>query len=169
MKDGSHLYRAYRFPVTQSRMMQSGTYDAVLRSIVDDPAILLAEVKVPAGAEFYGMMLEGKLLGDEWEYRDVEFSDYNVLYAALLQDAREGNFCLNSSFYYMWDKKLIQIADWEYFKNEPMFEIMYQYEKDGSRRRENFYVNLQPGMKHTLKALVDCGVVTQEIIAGWNY
>lgn len=169
MKDGSSLYRSYLFPVTQSRMVQSGTYDAVLKSIVDDPAILLATVKVPAGAEFYGMMLEGRLSDvEEWECRDVAPADYEMVYAALLLDARESNFCMNSSFYYMWDKKLIQIADWEYFKNEPMFEIMYQYEKDGSRRNDSYYLNLQPGMKHTLKALVDCGVVTEEIIAGWN-
>ena len=29
-------------------------------------------------------------------------------------------------------------------------------------------MELQPTMVHTLKALVDCGVVTQEIIDGWN-
>lgn len=169
LKDGSSLYRSYRFPVTQSRMMQSGTYDAVLKSIVDDPVVLMAEVKVPAGAEFSGMMLEGRLSGaEEWEYRYVAPADYDVVYAALLQDAREGNFCLNSSFYYLWDKELIQMADWEFFKNEPMFEIWYQYEKDGSRRNDSYYLNLQPGMKHTLKALVDCGVVTEEIIAGWG-
>lgn len=169
MKDGSHLYRAYRFPVTQSRMGESGTYDAVLKSIMDDPVVLMAEVKVPAGAEFSGMMLEGRLSGaEEWEYRYVAPADYDVVYAALLRDAREGNFCLNSGFYYLWDKELIQMADWEFFKNEPMFEIRYRYEKDGSRRNDSYYLNLQPGMKHTLKALVDCGVVTEEIIAGWS-
>ena len=169
LKDGSRLERSYRFPVSQTRMVQSGTYDAMLKSIVEDPAFLLATVAVPERAQFDGMGLEGHLPDlDEWGYQVVEPTDYDALYAALLQDAREGNFCLDSSLYYMWDKKLGQMADWERFDRVAIFYLDYWYYEDGVRHSSNIRLELQPTMVHTLKALVECGVVTEEIIAGWD-
>jgi len=169
LKDGSRLERSYRFPVSQTRMVQSGTYDAMLGSIMTDPAFLLATVAVPERAQFDGMGLEGHLPDlDEWGYQVVEPTDYDALYAALLQDAREGNFCLDSSLYYMWDKKLGQMADWERFDRVAIFYLDYWYYEDGVRHSSNIRLELQPTMVHTLTALVECGVVTEEIIAGWD-
>lgn len=169
LKDGTRLERYYRFPVTQTRMLQSGTYDAMLKNLAEDPELLVAAVTIPDDAELYGMVLEGQLFReDEWESRSAAPADYETLYAAVLQDAKEGNFCLNSSFFYMWDKELVQMADWKRFDREPNVYFDYWYYENGTRRTRSFYLELQPGMVHTLKALVDCGVVTEEVIAGWS-
>lgn len=169
LKDGTRLERKYRIPVSQTRMAESGTYDAMLKNFAQDPELLVALVTVPERAQFSGMELSGYFPGsDEWNYTNVEPIDFAAVYAAVLRDAEEGNFCLNSNFYYMWDKELLEMTDWERFEKEPHFSLDYWYYEDGVRRTGNFYLTLQPGMIHTLQALLDCGVVTEEVIAGWN-
>ena len=86
------------------------------------------------------------------------------IHAALLQDAAEGNFHMDSSLYYMWDKALLK-EGWERFDRSVMLSMSYTV---NGKAHGGIYVELEPAMVHTLKALVDTGVVTQEIIAGWS-
>jgi len=166
MKDGSALERLYVLPVSLVRMSDPETYDAKIKAIAEDPEALIATVSIPEGAEISYANLEGQNnhTGD-WESWGITPDVSKTVYAALLRDAKEGNFFMDADFYYMWDANLGVLPDGETFNRDVMFTIGYRIE---SNRYGNIYLRLQPTMTHTLNALVDAGVITREIIDGWT-
>ena len=165
MNDGSHLERTYSLPVSQTRMEQEGTYDALIKNTVEDPAILVANVTLPEGAELtYGGLDGYNGETDSYEYWGMGLAECSKIHAALLRDAAEGNFHMDSSIYHMWEKKVLD-EGWERFDYRVMLSLSYTV---NGRAHAGIYVELEPAMVHTLKALVETGVVTQEIIDGWT-
>ena len=173
LKNGSSVDRYYSLPVSVSRISESGSYESLMKSIAEDPVALKASVMLPEGAELISGDLECyNLAAGEDEYLGIRSEDCKKIHAALLRDAEEGNFFLGNNYlFHMNDQEILRITGWERFEGQYSLYLRYRY--DESYASNDFYdsivyVTLQPGMKHTLQALVDCGVVTQEIIDGWT-
>ncbi len=169
LKDGSRVERQYQLPVTQERLQNSETYDGKIMTIIKNPEALLASVTMPESAEIASLYVEFyDVAANNWEYYNVDSEDCGRIYEALLADAREGNFDLECKL--SWDMAAdapdsVVAQEYDY---PPNLNIEYRVRTDVATLNGSIYRSIQPTMKHTIKALLDCGVITGETIAGWN-
>ena len=164
------MERYYYLPLTGSRTEDPDTYDSRFYAIVTSPEVLLASITIPEGAEIMSFYLEGYNAElDCYEGMDLDRSAWETVYSALRRDAGEGNFVAQDALYFYGDLK--EIAQ----KEEGFFHEAYLYvdyrtfvaEWDGYDYG-HIAVQLQPTMKHTLKALVAAGALDQKTIDYWR-
>ena len=166
LKNGTQLVRIYSLPVSMKRMSAPQTYDGKIMAILEDPVALAASVTIPEDAELVYGDLEGyNSETGEYEYWGIAPKDCGAVYAALLRDAEEGNFHMDSNIYYMFEKEQNVGPDWERYDRSVMLTLSYRVDEI---RHSGVYMQLEPGMVHTIQALLDAEVITQEIINGWN-
>ena len=173
LKDGSKVEREYILPVTYERTQDISTFDGKLLAITRNPDALLASVSAPEGADIVNLYVEYyDTVEDCWQFMNGDSNSWNTIYEALLLDAREGNFTLGS--YFEWDQKndsfsydgSTTAAVYEY---SPTIGIEFRLKNSiGDTYFTIISHSLQPTMKHTMKALVDCDLLTQEVIDSWS-
>ena len=164
LKNGSTVERYYYLPMTKARAKDPTTYDSKFLSLVTSPDVLIASVTLPDNTEFcYGYLEFYNPVTDTWENLSIEHVAWDIVYEALLRDAREGNFYSSKSL--LWEEQLKYPAETTQSQLEATLWLEYRYGKE--HRYGNLYVPLQPTMKHTLKALVSAGVLDQAILDGW--
>ena len=79
-----------------------------------------------------------------------------AIYQALLQDAREGNVYANGLLY----------QDSETYSASLIIHALVN--NDDVSSSQSVYVDLTPQMTHTLQALKDAGLLTEEALATWD-
>ena len=166
LKNGTQLERYYYLPLSQERMAQKDTYDGILNEIVNSPDVLIASVTMPEDAKFlYGYV---ESYGDKTEEETVFRFDnqtWEILYRALEQDAREGNFTPENGLMIGNEEQREEFAD------TVILMVEYQPLNEPSEgyyvRYRTLHVYLQPSMEHTLDALISTGVLSEEIVSGW--
>ena len=91
-----------------------------------------------------------------------------AIYQALLQDAREGNlseynglvYDEHESYTYPGDLRIQAVTRREMAVDDET--------SVGSSGGEHRYVELSPKMTHTIAALQEAGLLTNEVLAAWN-
>ena len=106
-----------------------------------------------------------------WENLGIDHDDWNVVYEALMRDAREGNFYSYKALSYLWEDK-VKYGETTAVTYNAELVIEYRYTNGDNSYAQgygNIFVQLQPTMKHTLKALIAVGVLDQTIIDSWSF
>ena len=171
MKNGSEVERYYYLPMAEERLQDTTTYDGKFVAVAHHPDVLLARVLLPEGSEMVYGYLEYYNPAEDNDYAyqmvDIEKADWDVVYEALQQDAREGNFVLDSNF---WEEMLK--AETTQFVHSAHLYVQYRTVDGIAINQYGSYghisLNLQPTMTHTLRALVAIGAVSQQIIDSWS-
>ena len=171
LKNGSIVERYYYLPMTEDRSQDETTYDSKFLSLATSPDVLIASVTLPENTELSYVYLEFQNPEtDSWEHMGIAPDDWDIVYEALLRDAREGNFYSSKAASYLWEEQLkYGETPLEEFNAELVLEYRYA-ENDNSYERGygNIFVQLQPTMTHTLKALVSVGVLDYPMIDSWS-
>lgn len=160
LKNGGSLYRSYAMIVTKDRMEEPGTLDWQFNALINSELARLSRVRVPEG---------GKLLRVEPYYRgesvDVNDAASEQIYDALLQDAIEGN--LPDARFGWWNNDPEPTFDVEL---EVVYTKQRENQTDGMGREyiDTKYVSLSDSMTHTVQALIDAGVYSEEQFAVWR-
>ena len=169
LKNGSTVERYYYLPMTVARAKDETTYDSKFLALITNPDVLIASVTIPENAELcYAQVEYYNPETDIWENSSMDHGAWNIVYEALLRDAREGNFYSSKSL--IWEEMLKYPAETTLAQFEATLFIEYRHaNNDNSFERGYGYISmqLQPTMKHTLKALVSVGTVDQATIDGW--
>ncbi len=171
MKNGSEVERYYYLPMAEERLQDTTTYDGKFVAVAHHPDVLLARVLLPEGSEMvYGYLEYYQPTADNdrmYQMADFDPTDLTVLYEALQQDAREGNFVLDSNF---WEEMLK--AETTQFVHSAHLYVQYRTVDGIAINQYGSYgyisLNLQPTMTHTLRALVAIGAVSQQTIDSWS-
>lgn len=171
MKNGSKVERYYYLPLTKTRLKDTTTYDGKFIAVAHHPDVLLAGVLLPEGSEMVYSYVEYYHPDENKNYVyqtvDIDKADWDVVYEALQQDARDGNFVLDSHF---WEEMYKTGA--AQFERSVYLYVQYRTEDGNSINQYGRYghinLELQPTMKHTLRALVAIGAVSQQTIDSWS-
>lgn len=171
LKNGSTVERDYYLPFTEARSKDETTYDSKFMSVATSPDVLIASVTIPESAEIcYAWVEFHNPETDVWEHLEISRDDWDIVYEGLMRDAREGNFYSSKVFSDFWEEQLKYNATAIPVEYNAELVLEYRYAgNDNSYERGygNIFVQLQPTMKHTLRALVSVGVVDQTIIDSW--
>lgn len=158
LKNGSTVERYYYLPLRDARMQEPGTYENLLYALTKDPKLLEASVSVPENAEFlYGRLEYCAEQDGSWNSAEIDSKAFAVIYDALLRDAAEGNFVMDHTGWidaekYGKQNYLDATLFYEYYIGNEIIDYDYHPR----------YIDLQPTMVHTLKALVSSGILTQQ-------
>lgn len=167
-KDGSRLERHYRIPLTLERMEDRTTYDGKMAEIAGNTQAVLASISIPSGATLDMIRVYGRSnVSGEWEGFSPHPDYVEMIYAAMQRDAAEGNFLLDNDLYGMWGQDAVSTVLPETFKYEPHMDLEYRIEEESYGRYYSKNIQLQPGMTHTLNALLSTGVITQADVDCW--
>ncbi len=149
--DGDTLYREYRLPLTRERMEQMpDSYDYQLDRLLNGPEAI--ETRLTAGKGDPSTLWVYLYAGDVHTDESLTGSELDAIWAALLQDAREGNFVQEDFF---GDTVAKDIGHLEFeFRRPNRVENGFYYDYDT--------FTITTDMTHTLKALLDNGVITYE-------
>ena len=159
------LYRSYRLPVTEKGLETSGTYEYMLQQFLTDPDVRLSQVEFSSGSEIVDITLSDYLTGEE---HVCESAYYESIYQAYLQDAQEGNlseynglvYDEHESYTYPGDLRIQAVT-----RREMAVDDETSVGSSGGGHR---YVELSPKMTHTIAALQEAGLLTNEVLAAWN-
>ena len=159
------LYRDYSLPVTEEALETPGTYTYLLQQFLTDPEVRLSQVKLSSDSEIVDITLSDYLTGEEYVCEPVYFES---IYEAYLQDAQEGNlseynglvYDEHESYTYPGDLRIQAVTRREMAVDDET--------SVGSSGGEHRYVELSPKMTHTIAALQEAGLLTNEVLAAWN-
>ena len=162
------LYRRYDLPVDEARLTSPGTYEYLLESFLTDPEVRLSQVTLPQGSEIVDMELTDYISGESMVC-DPEY--FETIYQAYLQDAREGNLP-------GFEGLLPEDDGYSYYPGDLTIRAVSRQEDSAVDRGEgtlsadssgsNRYVELTPRMTHTIEALREAELLTQETLDAWN-
>ena len=158
------LYRNYRLPVTEEELNTPGTYTYLLQQFLTDPEVLLSQVEFSPDSEIVDVVLNDYATGESYI---CEPAHYTSVYEAYLQDAREGNLSpynglLEESDRYTYPGGLEIRA---VTRREMAVDSQTGVGSSGGSGR---YIDLAPQMTHTIAALREAGLLTDETLAVWN-
>ena len=151
LEDGSTMRRYYSgIPFTEARMKDPNTYDGKVYQLTHREEIMTQQVRVPDGS-----LMRINVYAEGW---DLEGSgDYQRLYDALLQDAKEGHV------------SSIDFPYWEYEDRSETkryvncwVEILYNVVRDGVSDTGTKGVDVFSDMTHTIDVLIADGYLTRE-------
>lgn len=159
------LYRSYRLPVTEKGLETSGTYEYMLQQFLTDPDVRLSQVEFSSDSEIVDITLSDYLTGEEYVCEPVNFES---IYEAYLQDAREGNLSEYNGLVYDEHESYTYPGDLR-IQAVTRREMAVDSETGvGTSGGEYRYVELSPRMTHTIEALQKAGLLTNEMLAAWN-
>lgn len=164
LKNGSTVERYYYLPLSRERVQDGDTYDAKLFALSTDPRMLIASVSMPDDGRFSYAQLEYYVNEDGgiWNSNAIEQEQFEIIYAALLRDAAEGNFTMENTGWADAEK----YGEDEYLRATLWYEYRLN-ETNGVRDYYNIYLDLQPTMVHTLRALAATNMVPRTVVEGW--
>lgn len=163
LKNGSTVNRYYTLPLSRNRLQDAETYEAKLFALSTDPRMLIASVSVPDDGRFMYAQLDYYVEQDDSYWNNggtIEQAQFEVIYAALLRDAAEGNFVMDNTGW----------ADAEKYGKDGYLDatLWYEYRMgDDMHDYYSIYINLQPTMVHTLRALAATNAVPRSVVEEW--
>jgi len=158
LDDGRELRRYYNLRLDRTEWESGQKLEGALRRLMGHEDMLMQRVVPPEQGSFDGLYVycyrSGKHSSDEDHSVDEE-----VLYEALLRDAREGNIINYDPF------------DPFYYETLPV-SIDLEFRVKGSRPYDGVYyrgsnIELRASMIHTMQALVDMEFITVEELTEW--
>ena len=149
----SILYRSYRLPLSAERLETPGTYEYLLQQLLTDPEVRAAQVALPQGSIVVEASMDDYANG---RHNSCDGDNAEAIYQALLQDAQEGNVYANGLLY----------QDGETYSASLIIHALVN--NDDVSSSQSVYVDLTPRMTHTLQALKDAGLLTEEMLATWD-
>lgn len=170
LKSGSQVERYYYLPLTEARMNSPDTYDGKFRALVKSPSVLAASVTIPENAVILSAYVEGHNTElDAWDSFEIDTAAWEIVYSALLRDAAEGNFTMDTGWLDDWEK---QGEEGELFFYDVSLYVDYRLPVGQTGNSfynyGHLYLTLQPTMRHTLDALVSTGTLDYATIEGWK-
>ncbi len=163
LKNGSTVTREYLLPLSSTRLQDGETYEAKLYALSRDPRMLTASVSIPEDARFMYAQLEYYVEEDGGTWNQgggITETQFRVIYAALLRDAAEGNFVMDDTG---WE-------DAEKYGKDGYLNatLWYEYRMgDDMHDYYSIYLDLQPTMVYTLRALAATNAVPRSVVEEW--
>jgi len=165
LRDQSVVKRTYRLPITKLRMQNPDTYDGMIRELYSTPLVQLASVQIPDNASLQGVyaIVEGT------ESELPQGKEAEEVYAAVIQDAKEGNMPFHKYPFAWLDEGLVEYP--------ARLQIEYLIKTSNPDRNTNasysanvntYRVELYSTMEHTIQKLIDLGTITREQILAWE-
>ena len=158
LNDGSTVRRYYDLWFTTERLAQEGTYESCLQALYNDETVRKRAMMIPEGTELSEIMV---FCNGFDSYLSTEDSpgDAKAIYAAVQQDAEEGNVPAKNVLAYYGSRSLLWL------------ELEYRVPIspwDGSWTYNYMDVYLTPEMIHTTESLLELGYLSEEDVERWR-
>lgn len=163
LTDGTTLSRQYDLWITEDRVETAGTYDNLLSAFYQDPEVRRCDVTIPentdvSSIDVFSDYMEDGIYSINTSERNSQ--DAKTLYAALQQDADEGNIPAKDV-----------LLNYSRQASTLWFNIEYRVPLspwDGSWTYRYKDVYIHPQMKNTVEALIELGYLTEENADRWT-
>ena len=163
LTDGTTLSRQYDLWFTEDRVETAGTYDNLLAAFYQDPEVRRCDVTIPentdvSSIDVFSDYMEDGIYSINTSERNSQ--DAKTLYAALQQDADEGNIPAKDV-----------LLNYSRQASTLWFNIEYRVPLspwDGSWTYRYKDVYIHPQMKNTVEALIELGYLTEENADRWT-
>lgn len=162
LTDGTKLTRQYDLWFTEDRVKTAGTYDNLLAAFYQDPEVRRCDVTIPENTDVSSIDVFSDYMEDgvySINTSERNSQDAKTLYAALQQDADEGNIPAKdvlvnhgsqaSGLWFQLEYR-VPLSPW-----------------DGSWTYRYKDVYIHPQMKNTVEALIELGYLTEENADRW--
>ena len=162
LTDGSALARAYLLPLSQARMEQEGTYDALVTALVEEDSLKHLRLHLDES----GKLINGWTTEGLWVWNDMDGEgldgtsrDADAVLAALVEDMKAG----------AWGN-----PSWTIDQNEEyVINLEIRYARSGGQggdsvESDSVTILLRPEMTHTIDTLVELGLVQPEELVTRN-
>lgn len=162
LTDGTTLTRQYDLWLTEDRVKTAGTYDNLLAVFYEDPEVRRCDVSIPENTDISSIDVFSDYLEDgvyNIHTGDRDPKDAKTLYAALQQDADEGNIPAKDV-----------LLNYNRQSSSLWFNIEYRVPLspwDGSWTYGYKDVYIHPQMKNTVEALIELGYLTEVDASRW--
>lgn len=162
LTDGTTLSRQYDLWLTEDRVETAGTYDNLLAAFYQDPEVRRCDVTIPENTDVSSIDVFSDYMEDgvySVNTNDRDPKDAKTLYAALQQDADEGNIPAKDV-----------LLNYNRQTSTLWFNIEYRVPLspwDGSWTYRYKDVYIHPQMKNTVEALIALGYLTEEDASRW--
>lgn len=163
LTDGTTLSRQYDLWFTEDRVETAGTYDNLLAAFYQDPEVRRCDVTIPentdvSSIDVFSDYMEDGIYSINTSERNSQ--DAKTLYAALQQDADEGNIPAKDV-----------LLNYSRQASALWFQLEYRVPLspwDGSWTYRYKDVYIHPQMKNTVEALIELGYLTEENADRWT-
>lgn len=163
LTDGTTLSRQYDLWFTEGRVETAGTYDNLLAAFYQDPEVRRCDVTIPENTDINSIDVFSDYMEDgiySINTSERNSQDAKTLYAALQQDADEGNIPAKDV-----------LLNYSRQASTLWFKIEYRVPLspwDGSWTYRYKDVYIHPQMKNTVEALIELGYLTEENADRWT-
>lgn len=163
LTDGTTLSRQYDLWITEDRVETAGTYDNLLSAFYQDPKVRRCDVTIPENTDINSIEVFSDYMEDgvySINTSERNSQDAKTLYAALQQDADEGNIPAKDV-----------LLNYSRQASTLWFNIEYRVPLspwDGSWTYRYKDVYIHPQMKNTVEALIELGYLTEENAERWT-
>lgn len=163
LTDGTTLSRQYDLWFTEDRVETAGTYDNLLAAFYQDPEVRRCDVTIPENTDVSSIDVFSDYMEDgvySINTSERNSQDAKTLYAALQQDADEGNIPAKDV-----------LLNYSRQASALWFQLEYRVPLspwDGSWTYRYKDVYIHPQMKNTVEALIELGYLTEENADRWT-
>lgn len=163
LTDGTTLSRQYDLWITEDRVETAGTYDNLLSAFYQDPEVRRCDVTIPENTDINSIEVFSDYMEDgvySINTSERNSQDAKTLYAALQQDADEGNIPAKDV-----------LLNYSRQASTLWFNIEYRvplspWDSSWTYRYKDVYIH--PQMKNTVEALIELGYLTEENADRWT-